>query len=160
MIIFIKNLHMKQTIAITRSSRKVLLGFLENYTLEELNRVPAGFNNNLIWNIAHIIVVQQMLVYNLSGLPMQVSDEMVNKYKRGTKPEGTVSQEETEAIKKLLFSTVDQTETDFETGIFKNYNAFTTLSGFELGNAEMAMEFNNYHEGVHTGIMMGIRKFI
>jgi hypothetical protein len=28
-----------------------------------------GYSNNLIWNIAHIIVVQQMLVYKLSGLP-------------------------------------------------------------------------------------------
>jgi hypothetical protein len=41
-----------------------------------------GYSNNLIWNIAHIIVVQQMLVYKLSGLPMMISDEMVDKYKR------------------------------------------------------------------------------
>jgi hypothetical protein len=30
---------------------------------EQLNTIPEGYNNNLIWNIAHIIVVQQMLVY-------------------------------------------------------------------------------------------------
>jgi hypothetical protein len=47
---------------------------------------PEGYSNNLIWNIAHIIVVQQMLVYKLSGLPMMISDEMVEKYKKGTKP--------------------------------------------------------------------------
>jgi hypothetical protein len=40
-----------------------------------------GYSNNLIWNIAHIIVVQQMLVYK-SGLPMMISDEMVEKYKK------------------------------------------------------------------------------
>jgi hypothetical protein len=41
--------------------------------------IPEGYSNNLIWNIAHIIVVQQMLVYKLSGLPMMISDEMVEK---------------------------------------------------------------------------------
>jgi hypothetical protein len=47
---------------------------------DQLNTIPEGYSNNLIWNIAHI-VVQQMLVYKLSGLPMMISDEMV-KYKK------------------------------------------------------------------------------
>jgi formate dehydrogenase maturation protein FdhE len=151
---------MQQTINMTRTSRNTLLQFLEKYTLEELNRIPHQFNNNLIWNIAHIIVVQQMLVYNLSGLPMMVSPEMVNKYKRGTKPEADVTQEEFEEIKTLLFATIDQTEKDFQNDTFKTYNEFTTMSGFTLRSAAEASEFNNYHEGTHTGIMMSIRKFL
>ena len=151
---------MQHTIDMTRTSRNTLLQFLEKYTLEELNTIPHQYNNNLIWNIAHIIVVQQMLVYNLSGLPMMVSAEMVNKYKRGTKPEAEVTQEELDEIKTLLFATIDQTEKDFQNDIFKTYNEFTTMSGFTLRNAAEAAEFNNYHEGTHTGIMMSIRKFL
>lgn len=160
MLTFIKNFKMGDTFAITRTSRKIIAGFLENYSLEQLNLVPPGFNNNLIWNIAHIVVVQQMLVYNLSGLPMMVSEEMVNAYKRGTRPEGAVSQEEVEKIKILLTQTIDQTEKDFASGIFDNYNEFTTMTGFSLKNAEDAMAFNYYHEAVHTGIMMSVRKFL
>jgi hypothetical protein len=77
---------MGDTFAITRTSRNIIAKYLDDYTLEQLNKIPTGFNNNLIWNIAHIVVVQQMLVYNLSGLPMMVSKEMVDSYKRGTKP--------------------------------------------------------------------------
>jgi len=151
---------MGDTFAITRTSRSILAKFLENHTLEQLNKVPAGFNNNLIWNIAHIIVVQQMLVYNLSGLPMMVSKEMVDSYKRGTKPERDLTQHEVDEIKVLLTTTVDQAEKDFACGIFKNYNEFTTMTGFNLKSAEEAMAFNYYHEAVHTGMMMSIRKFI
>lgn len=151
---------MEQTLSISRSSRKVLQHFLETFTLEQLNTIPPGFNNNIIWNIGHVVVVQQMLVYGLSGLPMMVSDEMVAKYKRGTRPESPVSVQEIEEIKALLISTIDSTETDFSNGIFKEYQRFTTMSGFELTDALTAMEFNNYHEGVHTGFVMCLRKFI
>ena len=151
---------MGDTFAITRTSRKILAKFLEDYTLEQLNKVPHGFNNNLIWNIAHIVVVQQMLVYNLSGLTMMVSREMVDAYKRGAKPERDVTQSEVQVIKSLLTETIDQTEKDLKAGIFKTYNEFTTMTGFNLKSAEEAMAFNYYHEAVHTGVMMSIRKFI
>ena len=155
-----KILIMHRTFEITRVSRKVLSQFLEKHTLEELNTIPHGFSNNLIWNIGHIIVVQQMLVYNLSGLPMMISNEMIEKYKKGTKPEHNVDQTEIEEIKRLLLATIDQSEIDFTNKIFKDYKEFTTISGFTIKTAEDAMAFNYYHEGVHTGIMMQIRKFI
>ena len=151
---------MHRTFEITRTSRKVLSQFLENYTLEQLNTIPHGYSNNLIWNIGHIVVVQQMLVYNLSGLPMMVSSEMIEKYKKGTRPEHNADQNEIEEIKRLLFATIDHSEVDFTNKIFKTYQEFTTMSGFTIKSAEDAMTFNYYHEGVHTGIMMQIRKFI
>lgn len=151
---------MHQVFDITRLSRKIVAEYLENYTLEQLNKVPEGFNNNLIWNIGHIVVVQQMLVYNLSGLPMMVSQEMVAKYKRGSKPEAHVSQSEVDEIRSLLFETINQTKADFNSKIFKNYTEFTTLSGFTMRNVEDALAFNYYHEAMHIGMMMSIRKFI
>ena len=98
---------MNQTFDITRTSRKMIAPFLENYTLEQLNTIPDGFSNNLIWNIAHIVVTQQLLVYKLSGLPANVSDEMIEKYRKGTKPEHIVTQAEVDEIKALLFKTID-----------------------------------------------------
>ena len=151
---------MHQVFEITRLSRKIIAEYLENYSLEQLNKVPEGFNNNLIWNIGHIVVVQQMLVYNLSGLPMMVSQEMVEKYKRGTKPEHHVSQAEVDEIRSLLFETINQTKADLNSKIFKTYTEFTTLSGFTMRNVEDALAFNYYLEAMHIGMMMSIRKFI
>ena len=54
---------MHQTFDITRTSRKIISQLLQDFTLEQLNTIPEGFNNNIIWNIGHIVVVQQMLVY-------------------------------------------------------------------------------------------------
>jgi hypothetical protein len=109
MTIFIKNLKMHQTFAITKNSRKSLSHFLDIISLEQLNKIPNGFNNNIVWNIAHIVVVQQMLAYKLSGFPMLISDEMVAKYMRGTKPTEDVTQSEIELIQSLLFETINKT---------------------------------------------------
>lgn len=151
---------MHQTFDITRTSRKVLATFLEKHSLEELNKIPDGFNNNLIWNIGHIIVVQQMIIYKLSGLPMMVSDEMVEKYKKGTKPETDAAQAEVDEMQSLLFETINQTKADYNSKVFKTYQEFTTMVGFTIKNAEDAMSFNYYHEALHLGMMMSIRKFL
>ena len=151
---------MNQTFEITKTSRKLLASFLENYTLEQLNKIPEGYSNNLIWNIGHIVVVQQMLVYKLSGLPMMISDEMVEKYKKGTKPEHDVTQAEVEEIKDLLLETIRKTEVDLNNKVFQNYNEYPTSTGFVLKSAEDAMAFNYFHEALHLGIMMSLRKFV
>ncbi len=151
---------METSFEINKTSRNVLLTFLEKYTLEQLNTIPDGFSNNLIWNIGHIIVVQQMLVYKLSDLTMMISDEMVEKYKKGTKPEHNVNQKEVDEIKAVLFSTLEKTRNDFGKNKFQKYNEFTSMSGFTIRTTADAIVFNNYHEALHTGIMMQIRKFI
>ncbi|MFE3848252.1 DinB family protein [Flavobacterium sp. LB3P45] len=152
---------MNQLFDVSTTSRNMVSKFLSGYTLDQLNTIPEGFSNNLIWNIGHIIVSQQLLVYKLSGLPMMISDDLVEKYKKGTKPEHIATQAEVDEIKSLLFESINQTKVDYDNKIFKDYMEYTTSTGDHvLRNAEDAMSFSNFHEGLHIGIMMGIRKFI
>jgi len=151
---------MQQTLDVTRTSRNILSQMLAGYTLEQLNKIPEGYKNNLIWNIAHVVVVQQVLVYKLSGIPMMISDEMVEKYKKGSKPEHIATQAEVDEIKTLLTETINQTETDLESKIFINYQEYPTSAGIVLKSASDAIAFNDFHEGLHIGIIMSIRKFI
>jgi predicted transcriptional regulator len=149
---------MTWTFDICLKNRKILEGFLNQFTLEELNKVPEGFSNNIIWNIAHVIVTQQLLVYRNSDLPMFVSDNMVDKYKKGTKAEVEVSQAEIEEIKSLLFSSLEKLVEDYNNGLFKNYNEYTVSTKSTLTNAEEALEFNNFHEGIHLGYILALKK--
>lgn len=151
---------MTETLNVNTTSRNMISKILENHTLEQLNKIPEGFSNNLIWNIAHVVVTQQILVYKLSGLPMMVSEGIIEKYKKGTKPEQDATQAEVDEIKSLLFSTIEKTKEDYANGIFKNYQEYPTTPGFILTSAEGAMNFNNYHEGLHVGVLMSIRKLV
>lgn len=151
---------MESTFKIWETNRNIYLSFLENYSLEQLNTIPEGFSNNLIWNIGHIIATQQGLVYRLSGLPMYISDEMKTSYQKGSYPTGATTQKEVDAIKDLLISLIAKTKKDYVDGKFTSYNEYTTSTGFNLKSTEEAMEFNNYHEGIHLGVLMAIKKFI
>ena len=151
---------MEQTLELNRTCRKLIAPFLEDYTLDQLNIIPEGFSNNLFWNIAHVVVTQQLLVYKLSGLNMLVADELVDQYKKGTKPEQPATQADVDLIKSLLFDTIDQTQADYGSGVFTHFTEYPTSSGFVLKNVKDAMAYNNFHEGLHLGIMMSIRKLL
>ncbi|MDA0178097.1 hypothetical protein C7H62_1249 [Mesoflavibacter sp. HG96] len=144
----------------TLKSRKFLKGLLENLTLEQLNKVPEGFNNNIIWNVAHTIVTQQLLVYKLSGIPMIVSDELVEMYRKGTKVERDVTQAEVDLIKGLLFSTIEKTKEDYDNRIFQTYHEYTVTTKSTLTNVDEAIAFNNFHEGIHLGYVLALKRVI
>lgn len=76
---------LKNAIEITKVSRKSFRNILDNYSLDELNYISNKFLTSLFWNIAHVVVEQQLLVYRLSGLPLLISEDWIIKYKRGTK---------------------------------------------------------------------------
>lgn len=145
---------------ITLKSRAVLKTFMETYTLEALNKIPIGFNNNVVWNIAHTIAVQQSLVYRLSGLPTLISQEMLTKYAKGTFPERDLTQAEVDEIKSLLFSTIERTKEDFENSVFQNYHEYTVTTKSTLTNVKDAIEFNNFHEGIHLGYILALKNSI
>lgn len=151
---------MEATFRIWQTSRGLYQNFLDNYSLDQLNIIPEGMSNNLIWNIGHVIVSQQKLVYALSGLPMHIPDSLFEKYQNGSRPDGKTTQAEVDEIKKLLLEMVKKTKSDFEAGVFKEFHPYQTKTGFHLGTWKEAMEFNNYHEGIHLGIMLQIKKFL
>lgn len=149
---------MTWTFDICLKNRQLLESFLDKLTLDELNKVPPGFNNNVIWNIAHTIVTQQLLVYKNSELPMFVSDDMVAMYKKGTKAERNVTQQDIDEIRGLLFSSLDKLIEDYNKGLFKTYIAYTVSTKSTLTNVNEALEFNNFHEGIHLGYILALKK--
>ncbi|MEH0155376.1 DinB family protein [Limibacter armeniacum] len=141
-----------------RQSRQNLLRFTEQFTLEELNEVPEGFNNNIIWHMGHILVTQQLLCYKNAGVPCRISDEIINQFRKGTKPEALVPEEEVTFIRKRLTQTPSLLEEDFRNGLFGEYNEISTSFGNTISNIEEAVVFNNIHEGMHFGYLLALRR--
>lgn len=151
---------MKHTFEPLHKGRVLLLKLIEGLTIEQLNKIPEGSKNNIVWNVAHLVVTQQLLCYKLSNLPCLISDEMIAKYKKGTNPVEEVTFENFEKIKELLLSLTAQFEIDYNAGKFTSYNEYTTSVNVTLFDIESATTFNLFHEGIHLGAVLGLRKLV
>ena len=129
-------------------NRNILYKFLTETPREQLFKIPEGFNNNIWWNIAHVVVTQQLLVYKLSNLQMRVDDDMVEAYKKGTFPKGEVSDEEIKKVAALLLSTVEWLKEDYENGLFKEFNSYTTSVNVTLKKSINKRCENTHHRKV------------
>ena len=143
-----------------QATRKNILDSTASLTLEQLNTVPEGLNNNIIWNMAHCVVTQQLLCYKLSNTPMHIDKDWVKGYAKGTKPEGPVDANFVEEVKAKLIETVDQARKDYEHDAFGEYNSYTTSFGVTLDSIADAIRFNNVHEGMHLGNILVMRKLV
>lgn len=151
---------MKNVLEQTLQLRKGFYNFLKTTPREELLKIPKGFNNNIWWNIAHVAATQQKLVYGGSGLQLEMPEALVAKFQKGTSPDGTVTDQEIEEVKKLLFTTVEKTIEDYDKGLFKSYTEYPTTPGVILKNVDDAIAFNFFHEGLHMGSVFALRRAI
>ena len=151
---------MKKKLSILSITRNNILNSIKDLSTDQLNTIPKGFGNNIIWNVAHIVVTQQLLVYKLSGVTPRISDELIEKYKKGTKALSNISESEIEEIKNLLLKTVNWIEEDYSNGIFKDFSEYPTSYNFVLQSTEDAIFFNNIHESLHFGYIMAMKKIV
>jgi hypothetical protein len=140
--------------------RKKVLEIIKPLTIEQVNLIPTGFNNNIIWNLGHMVAAQQGICYKRAGLDTIVGEDFFNTYKPGSKPERFFDAVELEKIIELLSTTITQLEADLKTDIFGNYPAFTTRYGIELTSVDDAVHFLPFHEGLHIGTIVAMSKIV
>lgn len=140
--------------------RQLMLKVIDGLSNEQINKIPEGFNNNIAWNIAHLVVTQQLLCYKLAGADCLISEEMIDNFRKGAMPNYQVSEEEFETIKKQLLEFPIKLEEDYESGIFTGYTDYLTSVNVNLTSIDEAIDFNFFHEGIHLGIILQLKKLV
>ena len=143
-----------------KAAREVILSSIDGLNSDQLLNIPIGFNNNILWNLGHIITTQQSLHYFLSGEPMHISKELLTTFRTGTSPADWQETPNISQLKSLLIDLPYKLEEDFKWGKFQKYRAFKTSTGFTINDFEESLIFNLFHEGVHAGIILSLKKII
>jgi len=141
-----------------QKTRAYLLDIISDVTEEEFNTIPEGFNNNIIWNVAHLLATQQAFSYLRAGQKMFIDEHYFIHYKPDSKPVHFINSAAIEEIKRLLTSTIRQFEIDYTNNLFCNYSSWTTRSGIAINNIDDAIQFMPFHEGLHTGSILALKR--
>ena len=149
---------LSNSIKMLKTERQLILGGIENLSDEQLLKIAAGSKNNILWNLGHIIVTQQALHYTLSRLEMKIPKELASIFRTGTSPEIWKETPDIKNIKSLLIELPDKLLEDYNKGLFKEFRPYKTSTGVELNTFQDAVTFNHFHEGTHTGIILGLIK--
>jgi hypothetical protein len=143
--------------------RFFILDQISNLTAKQLNAIPEGFSNNILWNLGHLVATVQAICYKRAGLPITIDDRYFTPFLPTTKPDDVISTEEIEVIKNLLISTIDTLQTDLDNKVFGNYTKSERIEqvyGVNISTIEDALEFLLYHEGVHSGYIARLKQFV
>lgn len=141
-------------------TRKLFAQLIDSLTIEEVNTIPPGFNNNIIWNFGHVIVSQQILCYKLAGLPLKIDQSYPLKYSKGTKPETFFDNIELDYLKEQAVTNINELLEDLKQNLFINFTPYTTSFNVSLNKIEDAVKFLTMHEGLHLGYAMAIKRAI
>ncbi len=153
---------MEKIIEVIKACRSKWLTMLDELTIDQLNKIPVGFNNNLAWQFGHVIVSQQILCYRLAGQKFVINEELIDRYKNGSRPESYINEEEINLLKGYMLSTINQLEIDLNNGVFDNYTpyAVSTYAGFKLENVNDALIFIVSHDALHYGCSIGLKRLV
>lgn len=140
--------------------RNNTLKSVQTLSIEQLNKIPEGHNNNIIWHIGHMMASQQILCYGRSGVELHLPTDFIDKYRKGTSPKGWVKLVSIEEIKPLFLSTAEIFEKEYQAGKFKAYESYTTAAGATLTTIDEAITYSYGHENLHYGNILTMLKIV
>lgn len=153
---------MKQIFEFIINSRKAFIQLIDDLTIEQLNKVPEGYNNNIIWNFGHIVVSTQTLCYVRTGILEDASTVKFNEfYKKDTKPTYTVTAEEVAELKATALESIKKIEEDYTNGKFGVITPFATATyGAQMNSVEEILTTTIGHDNLHYGYALALKKVV
>ncbi|NII85392.1 MULTISPECIES: DinB family protein [unclassified Pedobacter] len=142
------------------NSRKAFIKLVDGLAIEELNKIPDGYNNNIIWNFGHIVVSTQTLCYVRTGVLQDAASVKFNEYyKKDTKPSYIVTEEEVAELKTIALESIERIKEDYANGKFSSTTPFLTATyGVQLNSIEEILITTIGHDNVHFGYASALKK--
>lgn len=140
-------------------TRKSILGYTAELTPEQRSIVPVGFNNNIHWQLGHVIFIADAIVFGFAGKNAQVPAEYRTFFGPGTKPADWTT--EAPAWEELLDLFTKQTQMFRET--FAGHTNEPVANKDNFAKADTIgdlLELNTMHESSHSGMINAMSRLV
>lgn len=114
------------TLNIIDSIRQKAIRLIKETPLETLNQVPAGFNNNIIWNFGHLVVSAYGLVFKVTQADPGFVIPLLDTYKKGSRPAAPATQQEIDELIALSDTFTLAVKEALDANRFEEISTYTT----------------------------------
>lgn len=143
----------------TLKTREQFIALIRSLSIDELNKVPEGYRNNIIWNFGHIVVTTLALCYQRTGLNPDLTIPFQEDFAKGTAPQRTYTSSEVERLVEVSISSINELITDYKTGNLNKIQSFSTQTyGLELKSIEDVILTCLMHDNLHYGYALAQNK--
>ena len=138
---------MQQYLKELKERRMRLLAMTEPLTVKEYNLIPFGFNNNIIWNMGHMLLVSEKFLYRNTTYDTPVHAFETALFTKCSKPEQAVNDYGISLIRQALAETIPVFETKCLAK--KDTENITDTHLLYSSVSEASLQFVIFHENMH-----------
>ena len=139
-----------------RTTRWHMAREIEDLNPEQMLAIPPGREDNIIWNVGHLLCSLSRLTYAFSGFPLPIPEDYLGLYGKGTSAKEWDEIPDVGQCLELFNEMPGRIETDYRAGRFQEYQSLT-IGPNDINSVEEAVAFHCFHEGLHIGMVITLK---
>jgi uncharacterized damage-inducible protein DinB len=137
------------------SYRSYIIGVADTVSEEDAEKIPAGFNNNIRWNLGHIYLDQYLWIQVVTKEKADVPEKYNTWFGYGTSPANFTEETPSVEVLKELLKTQPARIKEFYGGRLEEEFAQTEMG---MHTIEQVLVRTIFHEGMHLQTILDIKK--
>lgn len=152
---------MEHVFTYIKETRRAFTKVIDSLSIDDLNRIPNGFVNNVIWNYGHIYVSTLALTYLRTGVETDKVIPHLRKYGKDSKPESFIDAQELAFLKENIILSIDSLEADYKNSRFGQITPFATATyGKTMESIEEVITCSLAHDNFHFGYAKALTRAV
>ncbi len=140
--------------------RTQLVSSLEPLEESKWFQIPEGFNNHIAWQLGHMLVTNEYLLYKNAGLGFNLPESLLAQCRKGSDPREWTSSPDPTYLLSEFTTYIERLTVDVKAGKFTQYESYLTSAGTILTSFEDALSYSYHHEGVHKGTIRAYLRLV
>lgn len=142
------------------TTRFHMLRELEGLTQTDFLTIPEQRDDNILWNIGHLLCSLSRLTYVFSGYPLPIPESYLTTFGKNTTATAWDSDPDVDEVLDRFKAMPEKIAEDYRQGHFSEYKTLELAPGHTVESVEEAVAFHCFHEGLHIGMVISIKELL
>ena len=143
-----------------RTTRFHMLRELEGLSQDDLLAIPEGRDDNVLWNVGHLLCSLARLTYVRSGFALPIPEHYLALFGKNTTARDWTDTPDADEVFGHFHALPGQIEADYASGRFSRYEPLELAPGHTVESVEEAIAFHCFHEGLHIGMIISVKELL